>query len=422
MRRDERVTARRLLGAAALWTFGCGAANAGEPVTLEASVRRALERSPGVIEALANVEAARAMTAGASLLSQDNPEVEFLIGSRKTGEIDDSEYELSVAQAIDLWGRRAARRDVAAATLAAAEARLEDQRAAAAAQARQAFGRALAAHQQETLAASGLALALEALAAATERYDAGSASRIELNAARLEVGRRRRAALDAERRSASALADLRLLLGMGHSDDLLLEGELPTKAETRDLDGAALAKAAIERRADLAAARRDLDAARGEERLGAREALPLPKIGASYAQEEDAKVVLGSISWDLPLFNRNQTARGVGSARVRQAQAVVEALERRVAEEVALAVDRWMAARLTLEAFQQEDLAALDENVALTTEGYEAGQIDFVQLLLARRDMLEVRSGFIDAQEALNASEADLDRAIGLVTGLPPGR
>lgn len=401
--------------------LGGGASHAQERMTLEAAVRRAIEQSPAVIEAEANVEAARAIRGGATLLLQDNPEVEFSAGSRNIADAEHSEYEMRIAQALDVTGRRAARKDAATAALAAAQARLAERKAAVAAEVRQGFGHALAAERQEELADDALALASKALGAAEERYGAGSASLIELNTARVEVGKSKRLRLAAERTRAAAIASLRLLLGMSPQDELSLEGALPSEIDERALNVDELVGRAWEQRADLVALRHDLDAAKGEQRLAAREAVSLPKVGASYAREEDAKILQGFVSWDLPIFNRNQAARAFTGVRVRQLETSVTTLERQVAQEVELAVNHLRIAQETLDGFAGTDLAALDENVALTTEGYEAGQIDFLQLLLVRREMLEVRSNYIDALDDLNSAEAELDRVLGRVTGVVPG-
>jgi cobalt-zinc-cadmium efflux system outer membrane protein len=60
-------------------------------------------------------------------------------------------------------------------------------------------------------------------------------------------------------------------------------------------------------------------------------------------------------------------------------------------------------------------LEALDENVALVNKGYEAGKIDFLQLILIRRETLEARRDYIEALEELNTAEAELDRVVGVV-------
>jgi cobalt-zinc-cadmium efflux system outer membrane protein len=125
--------------------------------------------------------------------------------------------------------------------------------------------------------------------------------------------------------------------------------------------------------------------------------------------------VQGTLALDLPLFARNQAAKQGTRARALQAERVVAALEREVAQEVALAVSGVRAARATLDGFTGDVLKALDENVALVNQGYEAGKIDFLELILIRRQILEARRDYIETLEELNRAESELDRTVGVI-------
>lgn len=133
----------------------------------------------------------------------------------------------------------------------------------------------------------------------------------------------------------------------------------------------------------------------------------------SFAREERANVVLGTLSIDLPLFARNRGERGVATARVEQARVALSALERRVSHEVRLAVERVRNARRVVDAFDAGTAAALAEHLSLAASAHAAGQLDFVRYLLLSREALEARSDQVDALEALNDARAQLERAIG---------
>jgi cobalt-zinc-cadmium efflux system outer membrane protein len=341
------------------------------------------------------------------------------VGPRSRSTERTIDYEVSITQPIEIAGRRRARIDATAAAAKAAEARLAEWRGAVAADVREAFGRALAAEAHEQLATDAIQLATQALTAAEKRYQTGAASLIEVNTARIEVGRSQRARGAAKRMRAAALAELKLLLGMGPAAQISLEGQLQPSPQGHALDLRALTSLAAQNRADLLAARHELEAARAEQRLATREAVPTPRVGVSFSKEEDAQVVQGVLSMELPFFNRNQAARGVSSARVQQAELAIAALEQRVAQEVELSVDRVRTAREILDGFSGDVLKALDENIALVTRGYEVGELDFLELLLMRRDMLEARREYIEALAELNSAEAQLDRVLGVRLGTP---
>ena len=385
-----------------------------QPLTLERAVALAIERGPTLLAARSEVAVARARLEGASLLSQTNPEVDLGAGPRRGDARGSLDVDVGIRQRIEIFGQRSARIDEARESLGSNEARLAGRRLELVAEVRESFGRALAAEQALALADQTRKIAADSLRAAEERRLAGAASRIEVNTARGEVGRASREwAVAVQRRSATRGA-LRLLLGIEPGVDMQIAGTLQTVPRKRETSAAALVQQALDRRPELVAARRTLEAARAEQRLAAREALPVPRVGALYRQEEGAQVLMGTLGLDLPVFQRNQAARGASAARLAQAAGVLAAFERAVKTEVGVTLERHRAAASAAEAFSGGTLAAVEENAGLVTEAYRAGKVDFYQLLLIRREGLEVRQGYIDALEELNAAEAQLDRAIGV--------
>ena len=175
---------------------------------------------------------------------------------------------------------------------------------------------------------------------------------------------------------------------------------------------------ALSTRSDLAAARRGLEAARAEGLLAEREWLPRPRIGARYQREEGSDAILGTLSFDLPVFNRNQAGRGVAAAQTIQAERALEAAERSVRQEVLLAHSRVVAAREAAQAFEGEVVGAAQENLALLATAYQAGKIGLFELLLIRRDAIESQRGYVESLEEERVAEAELGRAVGEEGGL----
>jgi len=384
-----------------------------EPLTSERAVELALERNPELAAVAADAGAARARLSGAELLLQSNPELSAGAGPRRNGAARSTDLEVSLSQRVEVFGQRGARIDVAQAERDAAEKRLASQRIAVAAEVRSAFARVLAADRLVALAREELAVARDAVRGVERRLELGGISQLEVNAARAEGGRAARAVAVVTRRAAAARAELRTLLGSDAGAPLELAGDLPRPAGAAPLDVDALGRRALESRADLAAARRDLAAAEAEQRVAAREALPVPAIGARYSREEGADIVLGTLTFELPLFNRNHAGRGVASARRARAQAELAAAERRVREDVDLAVARVATAREAAQAFEGEVLAGAEANVTLATRAYEAGKIRLAELLLIRRSAVEARRDHVEALEELAEAEAELARAVG---------
>jgi cobalt-zinc-cadmium efflux system outer membrane protein len=296
----------------------------------------------------------------------------------------------------------------------AAEARIGAQRAEVAAETQEAFGRVLASGAARRLADEARTLAAEALRAAEERHHAGDASLIELNTARIETGRVAREHALAAQREQLARGALKLLLNLEPQMALDLEGDLAELATRRAKPGTSeTLRLAQPDRPEVVAARHELEAARAAERLAAREAVPRPRIGASYRREEDVPIVQALLSLELPLFNRNGAARAETRARVAQAEAALLDVERRATQEREQALARYAAAELALSGYHDTVVNAASENVELATEGYRDGKLNFLELLLIRRTSLEVRHGYIEALEELNAADAALRRVSG---------
>jgi cobalt-zinc-cadmium efflux system outer membrane protein len=58
-------------------------------------------------------------------------------------------------------------------------------------------------------------------------------------------------------------------------------------------------------------------------------------------------------------------------------------------------------------------MKAMQQNTDLVTESYRAGKIDFLQLVVIRRQAIDTQREYIDVLEELNAAEAELGRAVG---------
>lgn len=389
------------------------------PLTLEDALATALEKNPGLLSLQAEIAGARGRLRGASRLVRANPELEGAFGPRRvSGEEATNDLDVSLTQELEVFGQRGARVDAAEALLAAAEDRLEARRIDVAAEVRTAFARALGAEQRLAIAEESLALAQEEVAAAEERLRIGASSRIEVNAARASIGRAaRERAASAQRRTAASTA-LVVLTGADPAEPVEPKGTLDAEVRAIGaLDG--LVEKGLADRKDVAAARRELDAARAERRLASRVALPNPRLGVAYSEEGDAqgtaRITQGILAFDLPIFDRNQGERGAAAARERQAEVALAALTRVTRAEVAQAVARLEAARAATQAWTGGQLAAVTENMTLVDEAYRAGKVDFFQLLVIRRETLEARNGYVDALEELRAAEAELLRSIGSI-------
>ena len=298
----------------------------------------------------------------------------------------------------------------ARARVEAARARLAWRRIEVAASVRESFGRALATQRLLEVARENEANARQAMDAAVQRFEAGDISRLESNAARVGRARALQEHNRAQQDAANALAELQLLMALPQQEGLALQGQLnPTSPPAEQLPSSV----AVESRADVRAARFELEAAQADNELAGREWLPSPNVGASFAHEEGAEIVQGVFGVDLPVLNRNQAGRGAAAARVTQAQEALDACRRRAQQELRLASLRLRLAEQAVSAFATDVVDAMRENLDLGNQAYEAGQIDFMQLLLMRRESSDARRDHVQALTELDAAHVELQRVNG---------
>lgn len=376
--------------------------------TMDEAVSVAVTSNADVRAAEGELMVAQGRARGASLWFQDNPTVEAAGGPRDPSGKRTIDYSVTLTQALDVAGQRGTRIDAASALVLAAEARLTARRLQVASDTREAFGRVLAGEASRKLADEALEVSDQALKAAEERHDAGDASLIELNTARVEAGRAVREQALAAQREQLARAALKLVMNTDPSLTITVEGGLAEIVANRPTVPAAHGD-----RPEVIAARYELEAAKSAERLASREAIPRPRVGAGYARDDGVPVVQALVSVELPIFNRNDAERTEARARVLQAESGLRAAERRAFQEAELATTRYAAAERALLGYEGPVVRAASENVELATEGYRDGKLGFLELLVIRRGSLEVQQGYIEALEELNAAHAALRRTAG---------
>lgn len=396
--------------AAALLCSRTGFADPGE-LTLDQALRLARERAPAAAEARGRVAEARGRLAGASVLLRENPVLEGALGPRLGPQRTSLEAELGLTQSFELGGGRGARIAQAEADLAREQAAGDDvlrgaQRAAAAA-----FLAALHAAEQVRLAQASEEVAAEILRIAERRLQAGDIPRLDVNLARAALSRARSDVRAANAGRAAALGRLRESLGLGADEPLAPRGRLMDRAR-HDL-ATLVARAA--QRADL----RELEAGRAEATAAARagdaHAWPGLGVGVRYAREEEADIVLGSLSLTLPLFERGQGARAEAESRASRLGLALEARRRSASLEVRTAHEVFLRRAEAADELEQTALPLLDENEALARRAYEAGQLGLPELLTVRREIAGTRREHLDRQLEAALAGIELEAAAGVL-------
>lgn len=380
----------------------------GETLNLDRALSRARERAPTVLVARARIEEARARLKGASLLLRENPEVDAAAGRPASG---DAKLEFGLIQNVELGGRRSARIQMAGAEVASSVAEAENTLREALRDVRVSFFRALLAQNRVSLSLRAEDIASDVYLIAKRRHEAGDVALLDVNLAAAAAARARAETRAARADHAGGVGELRVLLGLLPDQEFTLEGDL---RESHQYDLPALLASAANR-GDIGALRAELDAANAEVRLGRALGWPEFGLGGRYEREEGQSVFLGAVRFTIPAFDHGQGIRAEANARARRLQLQINESLRAVQSDVRTAYETYAQQKAAADELERNALALLDENESLSRESYEAGEISLAELLLVRREVLEIRKEYLSLLLEVATAAAQLEASAGVL-------
>jgi len=387
------------------------------PLTLPDVLAEVSERAPRVEtgEAAIDVRRAAVDTAGTwddatlSVMSQAIP----LPG----GSMDPTNpimIAYRIAQPLNLFGRRGAARDAAAADVAQAEAALRRTRWDARAQAVALF--------YELWMNGAMGELLDEQIATLERMRESALARVRSG---MEMGHhdvlRAESELAAMQAEKASLADQRAAMAAmlntlrGHApDEPIGELALPAAAALPSIDSFASLAAGTP---EVAAARAMRDAATAKERLARTMYLPMVMVMGEYEQNfggmSDGLGVGVSVS--IPLFTRarpkSEIAMAVAMARAAEREAA--AMQRMADADLRMAWSQTRAADRRIDALEHAAIPKLRETIASSEAAYVSGSGNFLSLLEAVMALQQLEAQRIEAVAARGVARFTLDRIAG---------
>lgn len=382
-------------------------------VTLPQTVIRVAAVSPSVAIATGAIHAPRGARAE-SILPFPSPATVQFSRLRRTGPgVEGFDRSWSIRQEIDITGQSFLSASAAGKRAAAAEIRVDDAHRLAELEGRLAYVR-LAVAEQRVAVLDSAARTSERLAdIARRQLEAGAINRLEANAALLDAGRQRSITDRALADQAAAAADLGRLLALPedsipHTTGLtaLPDGALPGLSE--------LLVVAISRRPDLAAAVQELAGARTGLRASRLGQLPRLEVGVDWGSELAETLRGFTVGMRVPLFQRNQAARGLAQAERARSAAEADATRRRIQAEVTEARERWLRARAAERRLADDVLRAAEENVALSQRAVEEGRAGIPDVLVFRSVAVAAKVEYLDVLRDAHAAWFSLASALGV--------
>jgi cobalt-zinc-cadmium efflux system outer membrane protein len=375
------------------------------PLTLDGAIERALASNP----ALAAARAARLVEHAAVNVAGERPNPEAHVEVQR----ETPRESFGVALPLELGAKRARRIAVARADVAVGEAELAAAVAETRALVRRSYFAAVVADERRAVRAELVNLATRAANAAGDRFDAGSAPRLEVLQAELA-----RAEAEGELVLARADADA-AYIALNATLDLPLDTRnvLATPLDAGRVPVASEASAAAERaNAELMLVDRRVDQASA--RIGLARALQIPDVTPEVAVTHGAEPefttgwrAAGSVA--VPVFTRHRAAVAVEAAGLSAARAERAATAARVIAAVSASAATAAARREQYVTYRDEIVPRALEVERMAEDSYRLGETPLAALLQSLQASRDVRLRALDAAAAYQDALANLERAVG---------
>lgn len=371
-------------------------------------IEQARRDSFDVAAAVARVRQAQAtaVIAGAPLL----PEVKFnlstshqkllrgqggpdLDATQSNDTVNSFGANLSASYEVDFWGGRTAARDSALHSLRASESDQATVELTLLSNVADRYAQTLAARQREQIAELNLANARNVLELVQTRYDAGSATALELAQQQSLVASQQRQLPLIQQLAQESRITLAALLGQPvQALDL---GTEPFQALTWPRIGPGVPSQLLSRRPDLAKAEAELAAAQADVRVARAAMLPAVTLGATFGSDAGKAVeILRSPYYTLtgglvaPIFNNGRLTAERDKARARQDE-LLQTYRGAIINGFA-DVEKALSNITRLDQqrqWQTQELQAAQNALRIAESRYQAGAEDWLSVLDSQRTL-----------------------------------
>ena len=358
------------------------------PAITAARLRRAVDR--------AGIDIAR---------ERPNPEARY----EHTNELPHD--AVSVAQLIEIGGKRGRRIAVAEATARTGEAELAQTEAEVTAEVYLAFF-GLSGTQRRLEVARELAqISARAREAASARYEVGDVSRLDVLQADLALYQAENDAAAVEGEQAGARAELNVLIGR----DVAAPTVAADEGDTSVPGPADATVIALQSNTALAVLDRQVAEAQARAALARAQRVPDPTVEGTVTHGADEEFTWGyraAVAVVVPLFTRHTAAVRQEEATLALTLAQREAMAQRIRGAVASAAFRAAAAREHYLRYRDDILPRSREVEAMAQESYRAGQTNLVALLQSLQSARELRAKSLQAAADFENALAALRQAM----------
>lgn len=149
----------------------------------------------------------------------------------------------------------------------------------------------------------------------------------------------------------------------------------------------------------LAAAYTEIERARWAVQRAQAQVVPNVTLQGTVQYDYGSEMTIAGaqVGLPLPIVNRNQGGIAQTQSELAAAQQAAARLELALQKKCATVYQRYQIARQQVDRYRSDILPQADENLRLTTEGYEAGEFSYLQLLTVQRTYFQTNLSYLDA-------------------------
>jgi outer membrane protein TolC len=385
-----------------------------ETLTLEQCIQLALEQNPLLRSSRQLYQASLARIHQARAFSQPNLDFDSDLQPRLFDFKGSDESYFGLTQSLDFPGKRSTRGKIATQESLEIQADTELLKLDIVFQVKQAFYGLLLAQQILKYAEQDLELSRDYLQKAEIKLEAGDAAKVEVLRARVEAAKAENSVRAALNEVRLGKARLNFLLARKKYDPLEIGGEFPRDGLRLPLEELKLK--AMSLRPEIRRLGFSLEKQNLRKTLGRLSYLPDFSLGLSRHRLSGVATTWDfTVSFPVPLFFW-QPQKG----EIAEAQANLEALRRTrehllnaVALEVEEAYANALMTRNQIELFEKEILAQAEEAYSMFLFSFQEGEIGGIELIEARRTLIEARKSYADALHNFSLALAALEKSVG---------
>jgi cobalt-zinc-cadmium efflux system outer membrane protein len=386
-------------------------------LTLEDLEQMAFQDNPSIAEAWAYVQAARGKWVQAGL--PPNPRLGYSgqqLGSRGLAE----QQGVYLEQEFIRGGKLRLDRAMVSREIAQAEQQLESQRRRVITDVRIGYYTVLSAQKRLELTEELVRIGNQATGVAESLFENQEGSRRDLLQARIESRSAQTFLQQARNRHVAAWRVLAAVIGSPEMPPAPLSGQWDEQAPELDWEDS-LQRLRSES-PEITAAMLRIERARWAVDRAHAQSVPDVNVQGIIQHDNSTGSSNGSLLVSLPIPVLNQNQGGVRQAQndLIAARRAAQRLELAFQQRLAPIFERYISGKNRVESYRNGILQDARESLELTRQGYQAGELGFLNLLTAQRTYSQANLGYVEALADLWTASAEIEGLL-LVNSLQEG-